>query len=374
VLFVISDLSGGGAERVLIHVLNGLSRDRWRPSLALLQGTNDYPLNLAADVPVTCLGKRGTLSIFRLVGQLAALYRRTQPHLIVSFLTYTNYLTLIARQLSGCRIPVIVSERNTPSRALASWRFACIHKSLVRATYSRADTIIAISRGVREDLERCFRVPARLCQVLYNPVAVDEVRTAAKEPADHSWFSDQIPIVLACGRLVPQKNYPLLLNAMKRVLEHRPARLFVLGKGPQLASLQALAGKLGIASSVHFAGFQSNPFKFMARAKVFALSSLWEGFGNVLVEAMACGIPVVATRCPSGPEEIVTDGVNGLLVPSGDPDALAAAILRLLEDEAVRRRLSEAALKRAEDFRAERMISGYERVFAEVLNRAQGAR
>jgi glycosyltransferase involved in cell wall biosynthesis len=210
--------------------------------------------------------------------------------------------------------------------------------------------------------------------VLYNPVAVDEVRTAAKEPADHSWFSDQIPIVLACGRLVPQKNYPLLLNAMKRVLEHRPARLFVLGKGPQLASLQALAGKLGIASSVHFAGFQSNPFKFMARAKVFALSSLWEGFGNVLVEAMACGIPVVATRCPSGPEEIVTDGVNGLLVPSGDPDALAAAILRLLEDEAVRRRLSEAALKRAEDFRAERMISGYERVFAEVLNRAQGAR
>jgi glycosyltransferase involved in cell wall biosynthesis len=152
--------------------------------------------------------------------------------------------------------------------------------------------------------------------------------------------------------------------------------LVLIGEGEEAESLTSLARELGVHTDVEFLGFQHNPYKYMARADVFALPSLWEGFGRVLVEAMACGVPVIATRCPSGPEEIVCDGASGLLVPPGDADALADAVLRVLTRPDLAHRLAQAGRRRAEDFRAETAVALYQQLFLDVraLRRAAGQR
>jgi glycosyltransferase involved in cell wall biosynthesis len=172
--------------------------------------------------------------------------------------------------------------------------------------------------------------------------------------------------VVAAGRLVAQKGFDTLLRAFRRLRDARPARLVVLGEGPLRGELSALRDRLGLGDDVDFPGFVTNPYAVFARSACFALSSRFEGFGNVLVEAMACGTPVVTTRCPSGPPEIVTDGVDGLLVPVDDDAALAAAVGRVLADPAVAGALSRAGRVRAADFAADRVAGAYRTLFGEV--------
>jgi glycosyltransferase involved in cell wall biosynthesis len=175
-----------------------------------------------------------------------------------------------------------------------------------------------------------------------------------------------LPVIVACGRLTAQKNHPLLLNSMALVLKQTDARLLILGKGEKKDELEKLTQSLGIEKKVFFLGFKKNHHKYIARSSIFVLSSDWEGFSSVIMEAMACGVSVISTRCPSGPDEIITDGVNGLLVPVGDADAMAGAILRLLKDETLRKKLADAGRSRSEDFRVEKMVAGYEKVFGEA--------
>jgi glycosyltransferase involved in cell wall biosynthesis len=169
---------------------------------------------------------------------------------------------------------------------------------------------------------------------VHNPIVTTDLRAKAEAPLEHPWFEpDQAPVVLGVGRLSPQKDFATLIRAFARVRMHRPARLMILGHGPERASLEALALAQGLADSVLLPGWVTNPYAFMARAGVFVLSSRWEGLPSVLIEALVCGTPVVATDCLSGPREILEDGRYGRLVPVGDEEALAAAIDAALAGE-----------------------------------------
>jgi len=167
--------------------------------------------------------------------------------------------------------------------------------------------------------------------VIYNPAFNDDLIDLSREHLDHSWFEDgQPPVILAVGRLHHQKGFDILLDAFSAVLAEKPCRLVILGEGPQRKNLEIQARQLGVAEYVHFPGFVKNPYAYMGRASLFVLSSRWEGLPGALIEAMACGCAVVATDCPSGPAEIIENGMQGAIVPVEDPRALATAMLQAL--------------------------------------------
>jgi glycosyltransferase involved in cell wall biosynthesis len=307
------------------------------------------------------------MDFFPLVVRLAKVIASERPFLIISFLTYTNYLTLFSRLLSRKHIPVIVSERNTLSISLKNDKLYSIKSIIIKKLYPHAARIITVSKGAKKDLSNFLSLHAEKVSVIHNATDNIAIERLKREDIDHPWFQGDIPVLMACGRLAFLKNYPLLFKAFAKVQQYVKAKLLVLGEGEEKCSLENLVRELGIQDNVIFLGFQRNPYKFMVKARLFILSSSWEGFPNVLIEAMACGVPVISTRCPSGPDEIITNGVNGLLVPVGDVDALATVIKRLLRDDTLRRRLSKAGRRRAQEFRVERMIAEYEKVFLEVM-------
>ena len=264
--------------------------------------------------------------------------RETRPDVVVSFLSYFTVLTAVKAAAVGARV---VFNQQTPMSAFLAdgdypWRrrwHRHAFATVTRAGYAAADLIITTSQGVADDLVAAFGVARARVRVVHNPVDLDadqpRRRRAARAAARARW---QRPVIVAAGRLAEAKNYPLLIEALALLRPRVPARLFILGQGDEDRAIRALVAARGLDAAVVLCGFQKNPWKYIARADVFALTSRYEGFGNVLVEAMACGVPVVATRS-SGTSDIVRDGVDGLLVDRHEPAAVAAALERVLADE-----------------------------------------
>ena len=219
------------------------------------------------------------------------------------------------------------------------------------------NTAVAPSRGLANQLIDTTGIRREQVHTIRYPVVSREIRSKAEEPTHHPWLDNkELPVILAAGRLVPEKDFPTLLHAFLRLATRRPVRLIVLGKGPQRQVLQDLAQELGIAEKVDFPGFVENPFAFMARASLFVLSSRYEGLGIVLIQAMACGCPVVSTACSFGPSEILEDGRWGELVPVDNAGALADAMNRTLDAPPAR----DALRTRAAFFDTERAADDYE--------------
>lgn len=367
ILFVTLCLAGGGAERIVQLLLTHLDRSRYSPTLILLEDKVEY--EIPPDLPVRCLHKKRPFDFFRLIYKLAKIIRQEEPDCVISFLTYPNIVFLLAKILGRYKGRVFISERNNPDISISNQNRPRLFHFLVRKLYPLSNCVISLSKGVAERLDKGFSIPKEKIRVIYNSVDIQKVKTKAKELPSCQWYKEAgIPIIVAGGRLTKQKGYSDLLRAFATVRQKSPCRLVILGEGQEQQALKKLAANLDISNDVAFLGFQENPFSFMAHSNIFVLSSHWEGFGNVIIEAMACGVPVISTNCPYGPSEIITDGVNGLLVPVGDTDAMAEAILKLLKDEPLRKRLAEAGKKRAEDFRVEKMVAEYEKVFEEYAS------
>jgi glycosyltransferase involved in cell wall biosynthesis len=231
----------------------------------------------------------------------------------------------------------------------------------VRLWYGRADAVVAVSKGVADELAALGEVPREKVHVIHNPIDSGRIIRQAEAQPEHPWFQPgQPPVLLAAGRLHPQKDYPTLLRAFASLRKARKLRLAILGEGRERPRLEQLIGDLGIGEDVRLLGFQQNPFAFMARAAVFVLSSAWEGLGNVLIEALACGCPVVSTDCPHGPSEILEKGRYGALVPVGDPQELAHAIVAALERPADAR----AGVERARAFDIQNIAEQYVQLFS----------
>lgn len=369
VCFVLPSLSGGGAERAAVQILNALDPSRWNRSMYLFACEGPYLADLDPAITLTC-GASGSRS--RRWRDLRAFIRRTRPQLIVSFLSYFSVLT--AARAAGSKARVVFNQQTPMSAFLADqdyhWRRRWDRRAfsiVTRIGYHLADAIVTTSKGVADDLVLHFGVAAARIRVVHNPVDVAAVTAAASEPLEpgheRAWSR---PVIVAAGRLADAKNYPLLIDAMAQLRRSVPARLFILGQGEREAELRGQIARLGLDEAVVLCGFQRNPWKYIGRADVFALSSRYEGFGNVLVEAMACGVPVVATSSP-GTREIVSAGVDGLLVERHEPAALAAALARVLSDRDLRARMSHAARGAAERFALPSIAAAYDRAFSEVL-------
>jgi glycosyltransferase involved in cell wall biosynthesis len=241
---------------------------------------------------------------------------------------------------------------------------------LMKALYPRADRIVAVSEGVGRDLVNNFGLSVEKIEVIYNCVNIEKVQQLGQERVtEHPWFSYDTPIIISVGHLSEGKGQRYLLEAFKIARQQLKCRLVLLGEGPKAKDLIKLAADLQIMEDVAFLGFQRNPFKFMARAKVFVLSSLYEGFPNILLEAMACGTPVISTDCPSGPNEIIRNDVNGILVPVKDSQALASALLSLLGDKELARSISEQALKGIEKYSVKHLAKRFSELFRTILSR-----
>jgi glycosyltransferase involved in cell wall biosynthesis len=295
---------------------------------------------------------------------------RSRPDVLLAAKTPTNLLALWARRASGLATRVIVAEHTLLSQSIAhsrKWRWRHI-APLVARGYAEADAIVCVSEGVAKDLAGATGLPRSRMTAIYNPVVTPVLAARAAEPSPHPWLDADSPrpVVLAAGRLVPVKNFALLLRAFARLRSRRPARLLILGEGRERARLEALAGALGIGADVALPGHVANPYAAFARASLFVLSSDWEGLPTVLIEALACGCPVVSTDCPSGPAEILQAGRYGRLVPPGDVEAMADAMARTLDAP-----LPALTLKaRAQAFALEPSVAGYLEVIEGVLQRA----
>ena len=369
ICFVLPSLNGGGAERAAVQILNGLDPDRWRRSMFLFAREGPYLDEVGDGIGITSSDRASRLGKWN---SLRAFIAREQPDIVMAFLSYFTVLSAV--RAAKVRTRVIFNQQTPMSAFLTDadyqWRrtwHKAAFSAVTRIGYGATDLIVATSQGVADDLTRMFGVdPARI-RVLANPVDLHRVRAAVAEPVDPSVFpAGDGPLVAAAGRLAEAKNYPLLIDALASVRERIPARLAILGQGELEPSIRQQIDRRGLSSAVRLLGFHANPWKFIAQADVFALTSRYEGFGNVLIEAMACGVPVVATASP-GTRDIVTNGVDGLLVDAHTPAAMADALLRVLGDDAYRQRLRLGAAASAEKFGLQTAVARYDAVLSELL-------
>ena len=352
----------GGDGRGISYLLKYIDIQRFEPILVVFQDQLDY--DVPDHIKIICLHKKSFLDLPKLIWKLARLYEKERPDTVVSYLNYANLIAVLARKLSPVKPRLVLSVHNQDSISIKYEFLGQLKMWAIPHLYSEADVVICVSEGVREDLVNQFKIPRRMTKVVYNPVDMEYVSRLASEEVEHPYFTPkEIPVIAAIGRLNVQKNFPSLLSAFAEVTAMLPCRLIIIGEGEERKSLEKMASSLRIERHVDFVGFQRNPFKYLARSDIFVLSSLYEGFANVIMEAMTCGIPVVSTRCPSGPDEIITTGVNGLLVPLSDEPALANAILHLLKDKDYATSIAIEGRKRVRRFAATRIIKEYETLF-----------
>lgn len=340
---------------MLINLANQMAEAGIETHLVLCQARGILAEQVSAAVQVVDLDVGSTLAA--LPGFMRVL-RALQPDAVLTAPPDINLVALWAVRLSGVKTRLIVSERNHLTSIVRSSNRLRIRLRpwLEKQFYPWADAIVAISQGVADDLSLSADIPKSRIRVIYNPVVSSDLIAQSQEAVDHPWFAPgSPPVILAAGRLHPQKDYPTLLHAFDRLRKRRTARLLILGEGEERTMLERLVNQLGLEELVSLPGSVSNPFRFMSRAAVFVLSSAWEGFGNVLVEAMACGTPVVSTDCPSGPAEILENGRYGQLVAVGDSVAMAAAIGAALDSP-----LPPDVLRaRAQQFSVENSLKSY---------------
>jgi glycosyltransferase involved in cell wall biosynthesis len=313
--------------------------------------------------------------ILRVAGYARA-FRRFKPNAVIAFVPYTNLAAAYARPLSRHRFGLAVSEHAHVTASLRdpesfSGAFLWFYRRRFAAIYNdRADLVKCIAEESRRDLIDNHGIEPARTRLIYNPVDMDEISHLAAEPVEHPWFSDSVPIVVNVGRLKLQKRQEVLIEAFARVRRRRRVRLALVGRGGMKESLVQCARDLGVLDDVLFLGFQRNPWKYMKRASLLAMSSEWEGLPCVLTEAMSLRVPIVSTRCPSGPAEMLCDGRAGLLVPVADVSALADGIERILEDGNGARERVEEAYANLGRFRPEHVTRQYEALACELADRA----
>ncbi len=348
-------LKVGGAEKAMVLLANQFSALGYTVDLLLVKKEGEFLHDVSPEVTVVDFRSNRTLTaLFPLISYL----RRRRPAGLIASMVHCNIVALLARSLARVRTRVLIRQENTMSRAARNaptvrgewipW--------IARIMYPKADAIIAVSNGVADDMSEFLDIPRQKIETVYNPCAVKKVVQASTQHVDHPWFvPDSPPVIVSMGRLHPQKDYGTLLEAFRTVRANREARLLIMGEGAERDKLTALARELGISEFLSLPGSLANPFPYLTRAHVFVLSSRWEGFGLVLVEAMACGITVVSTDCPNGPREVLDGGRYGILVPMGNPEALAEGILRALDSFFP----PELLKKRAEDFSVDTIARKY---------------
>ncbi|HGG59591.1 MAG TPA: glycosyltransferase [Gammaproteobacteria bacterium] len=330
-LTVFTSFSGqGGVERMVLNLVEAMAAQGAPIDLLALKADSDHLRDLPEGVNLIRLKARHSSTV---VPELAAYLRQQRPAAMLVAKDRPGRAALRARRKAGVKTRIVIRLGTNLSAALEhkpAWR-RWLRRWPLKRGYRDVDHIVAVSQGVAEDTARVAEIPVDKISVIRNPVITASMLQAAREPVEHRWFRDHgQPVILGAGRLTVQKDFETLIRAFARVREKHSARLIVLGEGGQRASLENLVEELGLTDAVDLPGFQRNPHAWMRAADLFVLSSRWEGSPNVLTEAIALGTPVVSTDCPSGPVELLQEGKFGPLVPVGDVEEMARAILLTL--------------------------------------------
>ncbi|MBL0936877.1 MAG: glycosyltransferase [Rhizobiaceae bacterium] len=352
-------LEGGGIERLYL----GLAR-QWIERGHLVElALNERRGELLGDVPhgvrIVDLGvRRQAASVPALIRYL----RASRPNVVMAGHDHNNIMLCAAAFARTGRTRIVASQHNTLSaNDTRGAKFGPV-PLLYRALFGQADAIVAVSSGVADDLAETCHLPRERIDVIHNGIVPDDLDARMAAPVDASLYPDGVPTIVAMGRMVEQKDFATLLTAFARVRQSRPARLVILGDGPLRPALEAQAHDLGISADVAMPGFVDTPFAHLARASLFVLSSLHEGFGNVVAEALACGTPVVSTDCKHGPAEILEGGRYGILAPVADPAAMASAIGDALDRSWDREELRQRGASFSEAAGAARYLELFRRI------------
>jgi glycosyltransferase involved in cell wall biosynthesis len=319
----------GGIERNNVNLINEFLRLGHEVDLVLSRdAVLPYPDKLSSECRVVDLkAKHKATAVPRFLSYL----RDRRPAIVITAKDHGAKVGLATHSLGPSGIKLMVVVQNCYDITVKARR----RRLVIRMTYPRADSIVFASRGALDSFLKICQPPEEKLHVIHNPILEPGILLQAEEPVDHPWFQTDAtagPVIISAGRLEEQKDYPTLIRAFARVRSERPCRLVIVGEGSLRAPLEALCAELDVADDVSLPGFTPNPYAFVARADLFVMSSAWEGFGNVLAEALAVGTPVVSTDCRSGPREILEDGKHGPLVPVGDDRALAEAIAETLDN------------------------------------------
>ncbi len=349
----------GGAERMMLNIAKGLSDMGYSVDLVLVKAEGDFLDEVPDSINIVDLDASRVLTS---LPSLVTYLRREKPNVLLSTITPTNVVATWATLISVVDTKHVIRVARPESEAAKVQKNTFkqrVTAGLARLFYPLADEIVAISKGVAQDLRENTRIKEQKIHVIYNPTVSDKLLKEAEEQVDHPWFNDEnIPVVLGVGRLVDQKDFETLIRSFAILRGDREARLVIFGDGEKREMLEKLIIKLGVSDDVELPGFTDNPYKYMANSDVFVNSAIHEGFGNVIIEAMSCECPVVATDCPGAPSELLSNGEYGFLVPVNNPEIMAQSIKEMILNPTRK----EVLRHRANDFRLETIIGKYEKV------------
>lgn len=354
------NLTGGGAERVGLHLANGLAKCDYKVDLVLSQAKGPYVKFVDKGVNLVDLKCSDGFSTLKSFFKIVRYLKENKPNVMFSTLFRANYISYLAIRWAGVDTRLVVRHPNMlyPKDSVENLYSRLLKKLAVRAA-KKADAVVLTSQLMKKELLNLTYVDDAKIYVIPNPVPIEEITKKASKPLKHEWFElESPPVILSVGRLTVQKNYSNLILAFNEVIKNTPARLVILGEGEKRNELEALVDKLGLKESVSLPGFVDNPYQYMSRAKIFVLPSKWEGFPNVLVEAMACGAQVVATDCPGGTAEILEGGKWGRLVQTDSFLELAHKIENTLSSSNF-----SPVKSRVDDFKIDKIIDEYIKVF-----------
>ncbi len=345
---------------MLVNLMRGFVAQGRELDLLLIRSQGPHLAGLPEGVNRIDLGSNHSLLA---IPGLVLYLRRNRPRALLAAKDRAGRAAVLARRLArvdtrlvlrlGTNLSAAMEGRSTLSRQLRYWP--------IRRLYPYVDSIVAVSAGVATDTATIARLPLGAIRVIRNPVITPDLARLAAEPCPHPWFGDrEPPVILGAGRLQRQKDFPTLIRAFTQVRQDRPCRLVIIGEGKERQALEVLIRQLDLEQVVDLPGFQNNPYPFLAAAKLFVLSSAWEGSPNVLTEAMALGTPVVATDCPSGPAELLDGGRIAPLTPVGDVSAMAKAILETLDHPPQARALKAAVAEYDQSYSARQYLEELE--------------
>jgi len=370
IILIIYGLEYGGAERFLLTLIDNLSKEDYDISLVVCNKAGSLLRYVGNDVRIFDLNtKVSFFEFFEAALRIFRVVKEHKPRLVMSICDWANLATSFSRLLFGWRSPLILHEATILFQyyLLKATGHTLIKKFLVKFLYPKADLIVVPSEGAKRDLQQNFHIESSKIGVISYPVDVEKIRKLSAEEVSHPWLMDKrIPVIISVGRLVKLKNFSWLIEIFSILKRQEEVRLLIVGDGPERERLENLAKRLKVDRDIQFLGAQDNPFKFVAKSDIFVLPSLLESFSYVLVEAMACGVPVVSVDCPCGPGEIVQDGVSGFLVPPGDKEEMVRKLLIVLRDEELRQRFVRDGILALERFRVDKAIQEHGMVFKQI--------
>lgn len=369
ILFFTTTLGGGGAEMHFLRVFNALSPQIFEKKMVLARPGGNYEQFIEANnAPIHLCKEHKSSSTKALISSFAPLMQLIntwQPALVFTVLNMPAAIAILASNRAKVKPKVVCSIQNTLSTRFNKGIEHRVQLWLLKRLLPKAAGVIALSKGVAADIEATVDglVPMQIYNAGYDSTLVQRLSQKTAIPLTKAKF-----IGVSVGRLTKQKGYPILLEALAK-LPNQAWEHWILGTGPDLTALKQQCIDLGIAEKVHFLGFQSNPFPFMKAANCLILPSLWEGFGNVIVESMACGTPVIAADCFHGPSEIIEHRQNGLLVPVNNSQILSENIALLMEDTSLLNQMANNAPKRASFFHADAIAATHANYFLNLINK-----